>query len=242
MVDTWSNYALNCLEFDATISCIEALDALTQVADSPMMWIGRALLLESKGRKASDKSKLIAMEKAADAYRAALQVAREPSALLGLAMTCRHRLTASNVHRDKLRHESMSSVYAYQGLKVGSDFFGIMIFGTSILEESFQRDDIRSSSILWNEATEEFEESKKMIDSNQVQYFERNDLKQGYSTPTKTLDPISQLSHFLLSSPRLHSRFKLKNHTTADNDVNFIMKIFIRIRVNLRTGYLLQKL
>jgi tetratricopeptide (TPR) repeat protein len=72
--------------------------ALTQVADTPMMWINRALLLErQEGSLESARAPSIPggsahrYEQAADAYRAALQVAPLPSAKLGLALTCRRR-------------------------------------------------------------------------------------------------------------------------------------------------------
>jgi tetratricopeptide (TPR) repeat protein len=77
--------------------------ALTQVADTPMMWINRALLLERQEEEDQQESagsppsaptdgSLHRFEQAADAYRAALQVAPLPSAKLGLALTCRRRL------------------------------------------------------------------------------------------------------------------------------------------------------
>lgn len=59
---------------------------LSEVADTPMMWINRAAILEIDGAKES-------VQQACDAYTAALQVARLPTALAGFAMTCRQNPT-----------------------------------------------------------------------------------------------------------------------------------------------------
>ena len=75
-------------------------DALTQVADTPMMWINRALMLERQaagvvgvaGVAGTGERTILSVEnlrQAADAYRAALQVSALPIAKKGLAMACR---------------------------------------------------------------------------------------------------------------------------------------------------------
>lgn len=67
------------------------MHVLTQVADSPLMWINRAFILEQKSRDCSgataiaDDLKMVF--EASDAYRAALQVTKQPDALIGLAVT-----------------------------------------------------------------------------------------------------------------------------------------------------------
>mmetsp|Transcript_47492 Transcript_47492/g.92739 ORF Transcript_47492/g.92739 Transcript_47492/m.92739 type:complete len:464 (-) Transcript_47492:80-1471(-) len=81
---SWANLSMLYVEHGAD-GAEEALDALTQVADSPLCWIGRGLLMESKSAD---------FESAADAYRSALQVSQHPEALLGLSMTCRKRTLA----------------------------------------------------------------------------------------------------------------------------------------------------
>lgn len=71
-------------------------ESLTQVADSPMMWINRALILErraaanqpSNSNSAIDQAREFAQQ-ASDAYRAAVQVVKPPSVVLGLAATGR---------------------------------------------------------------------------------------------------------------------------------------------------------
>ncbi|KAL3933250.1 MAG: hypothetical protein SGBAC_010479 [Bacillariaceae sp.] len=69
----------------------ETMHVFTQVADSPLMWINRAFILEQKSRGClgattiTDDLKMVF--EASDAYRAALQVTKQPDALIGLAVT-----------------------------------------------------------------------------------------------------------------------------------------------------------
>ena len=68
------------------------MNALTQVADTPMMWMNRAFILERDAAKSltSDQGKAAAtISQASDAYRAAMQVMKHPESQLGLAMTSR---------------------------------------------------------------------------------------------------------------------------------------------------------
>ncbi|KAL7581593.1 hypothetical protein ACA910_022150 [Epithemia clementina (nom. ined.)] len=62
-------------------------ETLTQVADTPMMWINRAFLLEKEAvqQDMAEGKLLDQLDKIADAYRASLQVTSEPSALIGYA-------------------------------------------------------------------------------------------------------------------------------------------------------------
>ena len=105
IADGWSSLGLIYADLNAASPASETLDALTQVADSPFMWIGRALLLEhdEAGNVQEQESNL---SRASDAYRAALQVANHPEALLGLSVTAR-RLGLSNIM------EAQNEVYAY---------------------------------------------------------------------------------------------------------------------------------
>ena len=161
LIDIWGNYALCCFDVKAELACVESLDALTQVADSPIIWIGRGLLLESKGRQEVENSWQIAMRKAADAYRTALQVSHEPSALLGLAMTCRHTQDISS--RENLdafevaaksfeQQEFYASIRSYCALKCGSDKFTKSIEISSILEETQYSSSLVSIQNLIDEA------------------------------------------------------------------------------------------
>lgn len=89
-------------------------DALTEVADTPAMWINRALILEDEQGTAAAK------QQAADAYRAALQVSKTPEALRGLAMT---------LGRDMNSIESMYIIEQYLGLWGNGDLAAIYLHG-----------------------------------------------------------------------------------------------------------------
>ena len=69
------------------------MEALTQVADTPMMWMNCAFILEREAERIlaeGDKCKPNDyISQAADAYRASLQVMRHPEAQLGLSLTGR---------------------------------------------------------------------------------------------------------------------------------------------------------
>jgi len=69
------------------------MEALTQVADTPMMWMNCAFILEREAERSLVKDNRGKPEdnisQAADAYRASLQVMRHPEAQLGLSLTGR---------------------------------------------------------------------------------------------------------------------------------------------------------
>jgi tetratricopeptide (TPR) repeat protein len=121
--DAYANLGFLYTKYDAFVPSGSVSDALTQVADTPMMWINRALVLERQaavsfdddGSKSEDR-----IRQAADAYRAALQVGKHPSAMLGLAMSCRmasHSGKVSmSVHLDQLAmKESQNYITEYLG-------------------------------------------------------------------------------------------------------------------------------
>jgi hypothetical protein len=86
------------------------MNALTQVADTPMMWMNRAYMLERGAATHLEHDNSQAerdIAQAADAYRAALQVMKHPDAQLGLAMTGR-MITADDAGKDE---KSRSIVY-----------------------------------------------------------------------------------------------------------------------------------
>jgi tetratricopeptide (TPR) repeat protein len=85
------------------------MSALTQVADTPMMWINRAFMLErgAAAHLGQDPAKAERnISQAADAYRAALQVMKLPDAQLGLSMTGRI-ITAAD---DATKYEKSRSI------------------------------------------------------------------------------------------------------------------------------------
>ncbi len=88
--DALANLAFLYAGHNADKPALSVMDELTQVADTPMMWICRASMLERQALlKLNDTSRALALSQAADAYRAAVQVIKEPTALLGIGLTCR---------------------------------------------------------------------------------------------------------------------------------------------------------
>jgi hypothetical protein len=89
------------------------MSALTQVADTPAMWMNRAFILERGVVDHLDQDPSRAEQdiaQAADAYRAALQVMKHPDAQLGLSLTGRMMAGEDALKDEKVR----SLVYAAQ--------------------------------------------------------------------------------------------------------------------------------
>ena len=147
MPDSWSNLAFLFAEKEATAQSAEMLDGLTQVADSPLMWICRALLLERDVQSDSGPSEP-RISRAADAYRAALQVVKHPSALLGLSLTCRATVSTirvgkeektsvySNISSDLARRDSYGYMSEYVGLSSGTNLGSCVLEGVMTLEDT----------------------------------------------------------------------------------------------------------
>ena len=90
--DGYANVGFLYTNLQAFHASEETMNALTQVADTPMMWINRAFILERKamaGLKDDSSKSSQRVRQAADAYRAALQVLKQPDAVIGLAVTNR---------------------------------------------------------------------------------------------------------------------------------------------------------
>jgi len=85
--DAWANMSLLYFDHGHLDKSEETVDSLTQVADSAIMWIARGLLLEKQSQSAENLD--IVMSRAADAYRASLQISRHQGGLLGLSLTSR---------------------------------------------------------------------------------------------------------------------------------------------------------
>jgi tetratricopeptide (TPR) repeat protein len=86
-------------------------DALTAVADTPMMWINRALMFEQTALQFDSSMAQNYVLQAADAYRAALQVTKHPIALLGLSLSCRS--LSSRTKQREMISESYSCASEY---------------------------------------------------------------------------------------------------------------------------------
>mmetsp|Transcript_4491 Transcript_4491/g.10140 ORF Transcript_4491/g.10140 Transcript_4491/m.10140 type:complete len:1850 (-) Transcript_4491:1250-6799(-) len=149
LADSWSNIGLLYAKSD-TEKCSEVLDYLTQVEDTPLMWIGRGFLLEKTSRawKDQDLAREACLTKAADAYRAALQIKQHPAALLGLSLTCRRadpRLKESNdlVYSDLVDHaskiESRVSMVIHQNMTGEGNIGASYVSGLTLIEEGLNR-------------------------------------------------------------------------------------------------------
>ena len=114
--EAWVNLGLMYADLNKLSESEKAIDALTQVADTPLMWVARGLLLEKSANQEACIDKK--MNSASDAYRACLQTSRDPSALLGVALTCR-RLglnSVSNSHDYKLTAEKVFAKESHANL------------------------------------------------------------------------------------------------------------------------------
>lgn len=102
--EAWSNTGVLFAGYDLREKGSEILDALTQAEDTPFMWICRGFLFErsSDAWQNQVSSRESNLAKAADAYRAALQLFQHPSALLGLSLTCRRNDNAFLAASDAL--------------------------------------------------------------------------------------------------------------------------------------------
>ena len=136
--DGWSNLGFLYASHGQLRSSIEMMDHLTQVADTPLMWICRAALLEREalGLKRSDGASQRLISQAADAYRAALQVMKHPSALLGLSLSCR----VSPFAMDSAKKQSFGSMREYEGLTSGCNQGAVLLRNLMTIEAICQKD------------------------------------------------------------------------------------------------------
>jgi tetratricopeptide (TPR) repeat protein len=131
------------------------MNALTQVADTPMMWMNRAFMLERDATKLlnSDGSKAVAnLSQASDAYRAAMQVMKHPESQLGLALTSR---VVSSKTQDKtgwtqidsqLRKDSVAYTREYSGGSMRLQGAVSLLEGVMTVEQAFAVNDSSSWS------------------------------------------------------------------------------------------------
>jgi tetratricopeptide (TPR) repeat protein len=152
--EAWSNIGFLFTDFDLREKGSEILDALTQAEDTPFMWICRGFLFEKasgvwQGQVSLREGNLA---KAADSYRAALQLFQHHSALLGLSLTCRRNnlesLGASDAVYSMLasessRTESLLSVAVHQNIAGDSNHLATCLEGVTRIENGL---DLLSSS------------------------------------------------------------------------------------------------
>jgi len=131
--ESYSNLAFLYTEKEVLDRSTSVSDALTQVADSPMMWINRAIIIRKQlSTDMRDAESLIKnTEMAAAAYRAALQISSLPVAVIGLALTCR---SSRNVDPSR-REESSCLLSEYDDSVGGVDIIARAYLGTSWMEE-----------------------------------------------------------------------------------------------------------
>jgi hypothetical protein len=154
--DSWANLGFLYAGRHSFKAASGVMDELTQVADTPMMWICRAAVLEREALyepEVDDKKRKLSQ--AADAYRAALQVMKEPTALLGLGMTC--RVTGETEMR-KQSHGYLSEFYgSTSGRSVGAS---LLLHATSV--EGCLQNKLNGTSSAWKD--ELIEKSLDSID------------------------------------------------------------------------------
>ena len=172
--DSWSNIGLMYARHDAE-KCSEILDHLAQVDDTPLMWIGRGILFEKASREWTGQEVKIeaCFTKAADAYRAALQIIQHPAALLGLSLTCRRAINESNnlVYSDLVdkatKFESRMSMVIHQNMTGEGNVGACYVSGLTQIEEGLNllktEDSFKSAALITegkkslNNATQKFE-------------------------------------------------------------------------------------
>ena len=137
--DSYANLGFLLTHFRKFAASGSVLDALTEVADTPMMWINRAFILECQtALTPHDHSASENMQQAADAYRAALQVVKHPSAMLGLAMTCRMSSAGDPKLISSMMYESHNYTTEYLGVVGRVDVPTTILNGVFSIESALQ--------------------------------------------------------------------------------------------------------
>ena len=172
-----SSIAMLYADYDKTDKSAEILDALTQLEDTPLMWIGRGLLLEKTARSWHDSpaSREGCFTRASDAYRASLQIMQHPAALLGLSLCCRRVDADVQTANDKLysslaysssKKESSVSMCLHQNSTGGGNVGASMIDGLFRIEEGLEAHDSTTVSRIIKEGLEQIGHAKSLLSSN----------------------------------------------------------------------------
>ena len=141
-LEAWGNIGMIYVNCDATNASIEAFDALTQVANTPLIWIGRGILLEDEGAAGLGKA---CFTQASDSYRAAMQVGNKPAALLGLSLTSRLGLSTAingfyaNSAQRAAKAESQGAMDLYLHSTGKSDVVALALKNIYVAENSIMR-------------------------------------------------------------------------------------------------------
>jgi len=139
--------------------------------DTPLMWIGRGLLLEKTSRAWHDSpaSREGCLTRASDAYRASLQIMQHPAALLGLSLTCRRADADVQTSNDQLyssladhssKIESRISMTLHQSSTRGGNIGASMIDGLFRIEEGLESLHSSEASRIIKEGVERIEQAR----------------------------------------------------------------------------------
>jgi len=133
--DPYANLSFLYMSTGLVDRSLSVSDALTQVADTPMMWINRALAVELRAKSGGNSADRDILEsnfrQAVDAYQAALQVANIPIAKKGLALAYRATIlygddenARNQDSKDECSHLLSEYRSATGGIDVSPRFFG----------------------------------------------------------------------------------------------------------------------
>jgi len=142
-VDAFCNLAFLFTNNGAFKAGAKASDAVTQIADTPMMWINRALILERlKGPSVSD------------AFRASIQAGKKPEAMLGLALS----------RRSEDIFDSFAFATEYAATTSTEDLYAVLLSGLTGIEYGVQMDG-GSGDCLVEKGKERLREATVLLES-----------------------------------------------------------------------------
>jgi tetratricopeptide (TPR) repeat protein len=169
--DAYANIGFLYTSKNKFAASMNTMESLTQVADTPMMWMNCAYLLEREAEISLSGHTAIGPEEhivqSADAYRAALQVMKHPDAQLGLSLTNRVTNLKGTVQHDHSnrywksfkRIESSSLVQEYMGSSFRTKGVAEILHGVMSIEKSVEA----SPDAKWS--LECYHEGKQLLNS-----------------------------------------------------------------------------
>jgi tetratricopeptide (TPR) repeat protein len=167
------------------------MEVLTEIADTPMMWINRAFILEEEAQNNLLTKKEAAatetrLSEAADAYRAALQVMNHPEAVMGLALTGRISHSSGNLTSLEMtsmcRKEYSSLIQEYTNALFGARRDAMVLGGVAMMEKA-----IEVGGSKWSEAA--FEEAKSRLATNPLSTAKQDSFLDGSALPA-VIEPV----------------------------------------------------
>ena len=157
--DAYSNLGFLYTSFSAYTASEGSMNALTQIADTPMMWMNRAMVLERDAASHFENQRPEMAERdivqAADAYRAALQVMKHPDAQLGLSVT--GRMVDSKNEKSMAmeyltqRKDSTSLMKEFMGSSCRMKVAASVIYGAMSMEQALEMEHVGWSEELVDE-------------------------------------------------------------------------------------------